>query len=328
MMFEALDNRLMPRTSVKFVGSLASPSSPPSGSRARSRRRAGGDHPHAPARQVERRIQGAARYRHADRRPGSRDDQRRDVDRAGRALRRAARSRAEAGRRRAPPRRQREPRDGDRDEPSDANMKMTPAQQEMMHKTMQSKAAVGASMMMLPDAATMEYTLTKRMNAPEGSAPQTMLIPLNDKLTVTAQRTDVSKTDDGYIWRGVIDGSGEPVTLLWWPSGRLAGTVVHGGTRTSSRTSTATCTACSSTRPTRCRPTTAPPARTMMAEDGHAHRSAGARGRRRHDAARDSAAPPMRPAPARRRAQGRHHQRSSSPTPRRRRATTPTSSRI
>lgn len=105
--------------------------------------------------------------------------------------------------------------------------KMTPAQQEMMHKTMESKAAVGMSMMKLPDAATMEYALTKRMDAPAGSAPQTILIPLNDKLTVTAQRTEISKTQDGYIWRGVIDGSGEPVTLLWWPSGRLAGTVMY-----------------------------------------------------------------------------------------------------
>jgi len=101
--------------------------------------------------------------------------------------------------------------------------KMTPAQQGMMHKAMESKAAVGMSMIMLPDAATMEYALTKRMNEPAGSAPQTILIPLNEQLTVTAQRTEVSKTDDGYIWRGVIDGSGEPVTLLWWPSGRLAG---------------------------------------------------------------------------------------------------------
>ena len=107
--------------------------------------------------------------------------------------------------------------------------KMTPVQQEMMHKAMESKAAVGMSMIMLPDAATMEYALTKRMNEPAGSAPQTILIPLNEQLTVTAQRTEVSKTDDGYIWRGVIDGSGEPVTLLWWPSGRLAGTVMYRG---------------------------------------------------------------------------------------------------
>jgi hypothetical protein len=106
---------------------------------------------------------------------------------------------------------------------------MTPAQREMMHKTMESKAAVGMSMMKLPDAASMEYALTKRMDAPTGSAPQTILIPLNETLTVTAQRTEITKTQDGYIWRGVIDGTGDPVTLLWWPSGRLAGTVMYKG---------------------------------------------------------------------------------------------------
>ncbi len=107
--------------------------------------------------------------------------------------------------------------------------KMTPAQQEMMRKSMDSKAAVGMSMMLLPDAATTEYALTKRMNAPAGSAPQAVLIPLKDKLTVTARRTEISKTDDGYIWRGVIDETGEPITLLWWPSGRLSGTVTYRG---------------------------------------------------------------------------------------------------
>src|SRR5262249_17371996 len=107
--------------------------------------------------------------------------------------------------------------------------KMTPAQQEMMHNAMGSKAAVGMSMMMLPDAATMEYAMTKRMDAPAGSAPQTILIPLNETLTVTAQRIEIAKTQDGYIWRGVTDGTGEPITLLWWPSGRLAGTVMYKG---------------------------------------------------------------------------------------------------
>ena len=59
--------------------------------------------------------------------------------------------------------------------------KMTPVQQEMMHKAMEFKAAVGMSMIMLPDAATIEYALTKRMNEPAGSAPQTILIPLNEQ---------------------------------------------------------------------------------------------------------------------------------------------------
>ena len=35
-----------------------------------------------------------------------------------------------------------------------------------------------------------------------------------DKITVAAQSTDLSKTDDGYIWRGVIDETGEVLRRL------------------------------------------------------------------------------------------------------------------
>jgi Metallo-peptidase family M12 len=113
--------------------------------------------------------------------------------------------------------------------PMAKDAKMSAKQKQMMHKSMESKAAMGMSMMELPDAATMEYALTKGMNAPDQGTPQVLLIPLNDKVTVKVTRTGVTKTEDGYIWRGVVDGSGEPVTLLWWPGGRLAGTITHGG---------------------------------------------------------------------------------------------------
>jgi hypothetical protein len=107
--------------------------------------------------------------------------------------------------------------------------KMTPKQEEMMQMAMDSNAAMGMSVMNLPEAAMMEYALTKGMNAPVEGTPPSLVIPLTDKLTVTAHRTEISKTEDGYIWRGVIDPTGEPVTLLWWPSGRLAGTFDYGG---------------------------------------------------------------------------------------------------
>jgi len=106
---------------------------------------------------------------------------------------------------------------------------MTSKQKEMMHQSMESKAAMGMSMMSLPSPAVMEYALTKGMHGPSEGAPPTLVIPLNDKETITAHRTGITKTEDGYIWRGIVDGSREPVTLLWWPSGRLAGTITHGG---------------------------------------------------------------------------------------------------
>jgi hypothetical protein len=84
-------------------------------------------------------------------------------------------------------------------------------------------------MMDLPKPSVMEYMLTKGMNEPGEGTPATLLIPLNMKDTVTAHRTGITKTADGYIWRGIIDNSGEPVTLLWWPDGRVSGTVTHAG---------------------------------------------------------------------------------------------------
>ncbi len=113
--------------------------------------------------------------------------------------------------------------------PMPADTKMSAKQTEMMHKSMDSKAAMGMTMMHLPKPAVMEYMLTKGMNAPGQGAPASLVIPLNSKLSVTAHRTGITKTDDGYIWRGIIDGSDEPVTLLWWPDGRVAGTVNHAG---------------------------------------------------------------------------------------------------
>ncbi len=110
-----------------------------------------------------------------------------------------------------------------------ADTKMSPKQAEMMHKSMDSKAAMGMTMMDLPKPAVMEYMLTKGMNEPDQGTPPSLVIPLNHKDTVTAHRTGITKTADGYIWRGIIDGSGEPVTLLWWPDGRVAGTVTHAG---------------------------------------------------------------------------------------------------
>lgn len=107
---------------------------------------------------------------------------------------------------------------------------LTAPQAELRDRTMESKAAVGGSMMKVPDAAVLEYALTKGMNdaQPEAS-PATLFTPLNDRFSVTARRTSLRKTAGGYIWHGVLVDSGEPVTLMWWPDGRLTGTITHAG---------------------------------------------------------------------------------------------------
>jgi len=106
---------------------------------------------------------------------------------------------------------------------------MSARQKELMHRTMGSKAAMGMSMMELPPADVMEFAMTGGMGDASAGAPSTLEIPLKDDMTVTARRTSVTKSGDGYVWRGKIEGSDQPVTLIWHPTGHMAGTISYGG---------------------------------------------------------------------------------------------------
>jgi hypothetical protein len=115
--------------------------------------------------------------------------------------------------------------------PMDSGSAMSDKQRGMMKDAMSSQAAMGMSMMALPDPMVMEYALTKGMHSPENTQPAAELaIPLNAATTITARRTSIEKTEDGgYVWHGLIAGSDDPVTLLWWPSGRLSGQITYRG---------------------------------------------------------------------------------------------------
>ncbi len=107
---------------------------------------------------------------------------------------------------------------------------MTQTQTEMMHQAMDSKAAMGVSMMALPQSNVLEYALTKSMaKAKSNEPPPTLVIPLNATTSVSAKRTSIAKSGEGYVWHGTVGETGDPVTLLWWPSGRLTGTIHYHG---------------------------------------------------------------------------------------------------
>ena len=52
---------------------------------------------------------------------------------------------------------------------------------------------------------------------------------LNDTTALTVVRTSVVVKDDMCIWRGTVEGTGAPATLMWWPGVTMAGTVRHEG---------------------------------------------------------------------------------------------------
>lgn len=105
---------------------------------------------------------------------------------------------------------------------------MTASQQSMMHDAMSSKAATGMSMMALPSAAIVEHALTKGMNATGAEfAQETLVLPLTDGHHVAVRRTSITKVSGGWAWHGVTEETGEPATLLWWPTGKMTGQVTY-----------------------------------------------------------------------------------------------------
>lgn len=100
----------------------------------------------------------------------------------------------------------------------------------MMEDTMSSPATMSMTMMALPDTRQMEWALTAGMQAEAPDTPPAQLvIPLNGGLSVTAEHTRIEMQGDAYVWHGAIVGTGDAVSLLWWPSGRITGQIAYQG---------------------------------------------------------------------------------------------------
>jgi hypothetical protein len=75
-----------------------------------------------------------------------------------------------------------------------------------------------------------EYALIKDAGD-QGSAGQaaSITVALGDDTALTIRRTSVDIRSDMCVWRGVVQGTGAPATIMWWPGGKMAGTVQHQG---------------------------------------------------------------------------------------------------
>jgi Metallo-peptidase family M12 len=116
-----------------------------------------------------------------------------------------------------------------------APMAMSVAQETMMKALVGSKETMAAGLLISPNAAVVEYALLKDYdtksaigNRPAGSNAM-IVIPIDDKESITVRRTDVSLKPDGVTWRGEIEGTGEPMMIMWWKSGQLSGMFTHRG---------------------------------------------------------------------------------------------------
>jgi hypothetical protein len=110
------------------------------------------------------------------------------------------------------------------------DMALSDTQRSLVQRARASKATTGIKLMAGPPPAMLEHVLTKDANAPTASKDLTKItIALSDKTVVTATRTNVDIKSDMCIWRGTVEETGALVTLMWWPTGQMAGTIEHKG---------------------------------------------------------------------------------------------------
>jgi hypothetical protein len=116
--------------------------------------------------------------------------------------------------------------------PSD--MKMNDKQKTMMDNAKESKSTMGVGMMAAPMAPMVEYALTKDAGPNIGGPATTkeaarISIKLSDQTELTIVRTSVDIKPDMCVWRGAVEGTDAPATIMWWPGGKMAGTLQHQG---------------------------------------------------------------------------------------------------
>ena len=111
-----------------------------------------------------------------------------------------------------------------------ADAKMNDKQKSMVERAKASLATMGVGMMAAPRPPMVEYALTKDASA-QGPAKDaaSITVALSDDKVLTIRRTSVDIRSDMCVWRGVVETTGAPATLMWWPGGKMAGTLHHEG---------------------------------------------------------------------------------------------------
>lgn len=98
-------------------------------------------------------------------------------------------------------------------------LSITNAQELVLDAIKSAKQTKAVGVMASQDASLIEYALLKEsgLQASAGDDGRTrVVIPLNDKQSITAVRTSKEKRANGCIWRGEIVDTGEPVILMWF----------------------------------------------------------------------------------------------------------------
>lgn len=107
-----------------------------------------------------------------------------------------------------------------------ANLRMSPKQKSILSHAHASAAATSVGLVSASLPPMVEYALSKDEQL-GGSAR--IVIRLNEKTALTLARTSLDIKSNMCIWRGTVVENGAPATIMWWPSGKIVGTVQYQG---------------------------------------------------------------------------------------------------
>ena len=111
-----------------------------------------------------------------------------------------------------------------------ADVRINDKQKQMMEIASASRATTGVGIMETPLAPVIEYALTAPQDpqAPSSASPK-ITVALSRDTVLTIHRTRVEVRPRLCIWHGAVEGTNAPATILWWPDGKMAGSVQHQG---------------------------------------------------------------------------------------------------
>ena len=106
---------------------------------------------------------------------------------------------------------------------------MTAKQKSLFDLAKNGTATAGVKLMSAPSPSLLEYALTRDAKSRAATGAPKLTVALSDATVLTIARTSLDLKPNLCIWRGEVEQTGGLVTLMWWPNGRMAGTVQDAG---------------------------------------------------------------------------------------------------
>jgi hypothetical protein len=108
-------------------------------------------------------------------------------------------------------------------------LRLSAQQEAMMQRARDTQGTTGVGVVATASPGLIEYALTENAHVKGAhTRPSQIVLALGNE-AVTLTRSSVDIRPNMCVWRGVVADSGMPVTILWWPSGKMTGIIQHRG---------------------------------------------------------------------------------------------------